>query len=179
MSEEEVKAGPFYMPSFGFTTRIAKRILINNFLPSSLKERVHCKTLRCTVLYFMEGLYKLAPYLLRMFQECSHTLYSFKQNLSSAVLSGLGRPTQSLPEVSIMYTCNLCDGWKQFSSVTQSCPILCDSIDCSMPGFPVHHQLLELAQTYVHRVGDAIQPSHPLSSPSPPAISLPQHQGLF
>ena len=81
MSEEEVKAGPFYMPSFGFTIRIAKRILIN-FLPSSLKERVHCKMLWCTVLYFVEGLYKLAPYLLRMSQECSHTLYLFKQNLS-------------------------------------------------------------------------------------------------
>ena len=52
-------------------------------------------------------------------------------------------------------------------------------MDCSMPGFPVLHQLLELAQTHVHRVGDAIQPSHPLSSPSPPALNLSQHQGLF
>ena len=53
------------------------------------------------------------------------------------------------------------------SVVTQSCPTLCNPMDCSTPGFPVHHQLLELAQTHVHRVGDAIQPSHPLSSPSP------------
>ena len=52
-------------------------------------------------------------------------------------------------------------------------------MDCSMPGFPVHHQLLELAQTHVHWVGDAIQLSHPLSSPSPPAFNLSQHQGLF
>ena len=52
-------------------------------------------------------------------------------------------------------------------------------MDCSMPGFPVHHQLLELSQPHVHQVGDAIQPSHPLSSPSPPAFSLSQHQGLF
>ena len=52
-------------------------------------------------------------------------------------------------------------------------------MDCSMPGFPVHHPLAELAQTHVHRVGDAIQPSHPLSSPSPPALNLAQHQGLF
>ena len=66
-----------------------------------------------------------------------------------------------------------------FSSVTQSCPTLCDPMDCSTPGFPVHHQLLELAQTYVHRVSDVIQPSHPLSSPSPPAFNLSQHQGLF
>ena len=67
----------------------------------------------------------------------------------------------------------------QFSSVTQLCPTLCDPTDCSMPGFPVHHQLLELAQNHVHRVSEAIQPSHPLSSPSPPAFNLSQHQGLF
>ena len=56
--------------------------------------------------------------------------------------------------------------------VTQLCPTLCDLMDCSMPGFPVHHQLLELAQTHVHWVGDAIQRSHPLLSPSPPALNL-------
>ena len=58
----------------------------------------------------------------------------------------------------------------QFNSVAQSCPILCDHKDHSTPGFPVHHQLPELAQTHVHRVSDAIQPSHPLSSPFPPSI---------
>ena len=67
----------------------------------------------------------------------------------------------------------------QLSSVTQSCPTLCDPMDCSTPGLPVHHQLLESTQTHVHEVGDAIQPSHPLSSPSPPALNLSQHQGLF
>ena len=67
----------------------------------------------------------------------------------------------------------------QFSSVAQPCPTLCDPMDCSTPGFPVDHQLLELAQIHVHEVGDAIQPSHTLSSPSPPALSLSQHQGLF
>ena len=67
----------------------------------------------------------------------------------------------------------------QFSSVAQSCPTLCNPMDCSMPGFPVHHLLLELAQTHVHRVGDATQPSYPLLSPSPPAFNLSQHQGLF
>ena len=60
------------------------------------------------------------------------------------------------------------------SSVTQSCPILCDPTDCSMPDFPVHHQFLELAQTHVHWVGDAIQPSHPLSSPSSTPFNLSQ-----
>ena len=67
----------------------------------------------------------------------------------------------------------------QFSSLAQSCSILCNPMDCSMPGFPVHHQLLELGQTHVHRVGDAIQPSYPLLSPSPPAFNLSQHQRLF
>ena len=57
----------------------------------------------------------------------------------------------------------------QFSSVTQSCPTLCNPMNCSTPGLPVHHQLPEFTQTHVHQVGDAIQPSHPLSSPSPPA----------
>ena len=70
-------------------------------------------------------------------------------------------------------------GFSLFSSVAQSCPSLCDPMDCSMPGIPVHHQLPEFTQTHVHRVGDAIQPSHPLSSPSPPAFNLSQHQGLF
>ena len=67
----------------------------------------------------------------------------------------------------------------QFSSVAQPCPTLCDSMDCSMPGLPAHHQLPEFTQTLVHRVGDAIQPTHPLSSPSPSAFNLSQHQGLF
>ena len=67
----------------------------------------------------------------------------------------------------------------QFSLIAQSCPTLCNPIDCSTPGFPVDHHLPELVQTHVHRVGDAIQPSHPLSSPSPPAFNLSQHQGLF
>ena len=74
------------------------------------------------------------------------------------------------------------ESWKKeardiFSSVQSlSCVRLCDPMDCSMPGIPVHHQLLELAQTHVHWIGDAIQPFHPLSSPSPPALSLSQHQ---
>ena len=67
----------------------------------------------------------------------------------------------------------------QFSSVTQSHPTLWDTMDCSMPGFTVHHQLPELAQTQVHQVGDAIHPSHPLLSHSPPAFTLSQHQDLF
>ena len=76
----------------------------------------------------------------------------------------------------------LIPGWgtgSQFSSVTQSCLTLCDPLDCSMPGLPVHHQLPEFTQTYVHWVSDAIQPFHPLLSPSPPTFNLSQHQGVF
>ena len=67
----------------------------------------------------------------------------------------------------------------QFSSVAQSCPTLCDSMNCSTPGLPVHRQLPEFTQTHVHRVGDVIQQSHPLLSPSPPAPNPSQHQSLF
>ena len=67
----------------------------------------------------------------------------------------------------------------QFSSVAQLCPTLCDPMECSMLGFPVHHQLPELVQTHHHQVSDAIQPSHPLLSPSPPAFNLSQCQSLF
>ena len=66
-----------------------------------------------------------------------------------------------------------------FSSVAQSCPTLCDPVNHSTPGLPVHHQLPEFTQTHVHQVSDAIQPSYPLSSPSPPAPNPSQHQSLF
>ena len=65
------------------------------------------------------------------------------------------------------------------SSIAQSHPTLCNPLDCSMPGLPAHHQLLEFTQTHVHWISDAIWPSHPLSSPFPPALNLSQHQGLF
>ena len=67
----------------------------------------------------------------------------------------------------------------QLSSVSRSCPTLCHPMNRSTPGLPVHHQLLELTQTHIHRVSDAIQPSHPLSSPSSPAPNPSQHQSLF
>ena len=71
------------------------------------------------------------------------------------------------------------DSVVQFSSVTQLCPTLCNPINHSTPGLPVHHQLPEFTQTHVHKVGDAIQPSHPLSSPSPPAPNPSEQQSLF
>ena len=69
--------------------------------------------------------------------------------------------------------------YNQIRSVAQSCPTLCDPMNRSTPGLPVHHQLPEFTETHVHQVSDAIQPSHPLSSPSPPAPNPSQNQGLF
>ena len=87
--------------------------------------------------------------------------------------------TDAEVEAPILRQCDMSAKSLQFSSVAQSCPTLCDLMNHSTPGLPVHHQLPESTQTHVHRVGDAIQPSHPLSSPSPPALNLSQHQGLF
>ena len=81
----------------------------------------------------------------------------------------------TLVETSVSSSYFIC----QLSSVTQSCPTLCDPMDCSTPGLPVHHQLPKCTQTHVHWVSDAIQLSHPLSSPSSPTVNLSQHQGLF
>ena len=85
----------------------------------------------------------------------------------------VGEPLSSMPFIFAISTII------QFSSLTQSCLTLCNPMDCSMPGLPVHHQLPEFTQTHVHRVGDAIQPSHSMSSPSPLTFNLSQHQGLF
>ena len=82
-------------------------------------------------------------------------------------------------KLNIQKTKIMASGPIQFSSVAQSCPTLCDPMNGSTPGLPVHHQLPEFTQTNIHRVGDAIQPSHPLSSPSPPAPNPSQHQSLF
>ena len=81
--------------------------------------------------------------------------------------------------ISIWKDVNVNDYSDQIRSVAQSCPNLCDPMNHSTPGLPVHHQLPEFTQTHVHRVGDAIQPSHPLSSPSPLAPNPSQHQSLF
>ena len=81
--------------------------------------------------------------------------------------------------VLILYPTTMLNSLIQFSSVAQSCPTLCDPTKHSMPGLPVHHQLPESTQTHVYQVGDAIQASHPLSSPSPPAPNPSQHQSLF
>ena len=94
-----------------------------------------------------------------------HLLRFLHRHVDSLPLHHLGSPlvTQSV----------------QFSSVAQSCPTVCDPMNRSTPGLPVHHQLPEFTQTHVHQVGNDIQPSHPLSSPSPPAPNPSQHQSLF
>ena len=101
----------------------------------------------------------------------THTIYNFWNFLHSFKISRIFHSLRKLLEIR--------DISVQFSSVAQSCSTLCTPVNHSTPGFPVHHQLLEFTQTYVHRVGDAIQPSHPLSLPSPPAPNPSQHQGLF
>ena len=89
----------------------------------------------------------------------------------------IGREPKGKTVSNVIHLASLCS--VQFSSVTQSCPTLCNPMNRSTPGLPVHHQLLEFTQTHIHRVGDAIQPSHPLLSPSPPAPNPSQHQSLF
>ena len=103
-----------------------------------------------------------------------------KKNRTRWFLNNFYRISFSTYGLSIYYLC-FPKGAKdlvQFSSVTQLCLTLCDPTDGSTPGFPVHQYLPELAQTHVHRFGDAIQLSHPLSFPSPPVFNLSQHQGL-
>ena len=114
------------------------------------------------------------------------------------LISGSERSTEEGNGDPLQYTClgkshgqrNLvgCSPWHcresdmtsvQFSSVTQLCPTLCNPKNCSTPGLPIHHQLPEFTQTHVHRVSDAIQPSHPLSSPVPPAPNPSQYQSFF
>ena len=88
----------------------------------------------------------------------------------------MGRLRESVPE---SHPQGSLSHFSQFSSSLSACLTLLDPMHCSMPDFPVHHQLPKLAQTQVHQVSNAIRPSHPLSFPSPPAFNLPQHQGLF
>ena len=103
------------------------------------------------------------------------TLKMVQDYLASVYNFWIKSPTVSrLPSLFASWTNIL-----QFSSVAQLCPTLCNPVDCSKPGLPVQHQLPEFTQTHTHLVGDAIQPSHPLLSLSPPAFNLSQHRGLF
>ena len=115
---------------------------------------------------------------------CRLYFWIYNKNIQLFFLS-LGRSVYTRSDIKIISKCkiigkNTCYqrlSIYYFSSVAQSCPTLCDPMNCSTPGLPVHHQLPESTQTHVHWVGDAIQPSHPLSYP--PALNLSHHQGLF
>ena len=106
------------------------------------------------------------------FQKASHHRY-----WGSDVVSGIFHSASCLQGPSMLWYISAFHSFSfssvQFGSVTQSCPALCDPMNCTMPGFPAHHQLPELAQTHVHQVSDALQPSCPLLSPSSPAFNLP------
>ena len=110
----------------------------------------------------------LTPPLLFLFSYTSENLFHFLSELYDASGFCIGFGDFYFAQDSV-----------HLSSVAQSCPTLCDPMDCSTPGLPVHHRLPDFTQTHVHRVCDAIQPSHPLSSPSPPALNLSLHQSLF
>ena len=112
-------------------------------------------------------------YLCQLFQE---SVFSLRSIFKFSML-----PTRLILSVnfSFVVSFSVCKFSVQFSSVSQSCPTLCDPMNRSTPGLPVHHQLPEFTQTHAHRVNDAIQPSHPLSSPFPPAPNPSQHQSLF
>ena len=103
--------------------------------------------------------------------QCHWASQSQKNILSSPHLSLIS--VENLPELATEFSS------VQFSSVPQPCPTLCNPMNCRTPGLPVHHQFPKITQIHVPWVSDAIQPSHPLSSPSPPAFNLSQHQGLF
>ena len=123
-------------------------------------------------------------------QHCKAIILQLKINLKKKRMKILKEKSLDIIDVwdpSCLWTSNYekyyislsCLIWVRFSSIAQSCPTLCNPTDCSTPGLPVHHQLLEFTQTHVYWVSDAIQASHPLSSLSPPTFNLSQHQGLF
>ena len=123
--------------------------------------------------HYIKLLDRLSVLAFHLFFWVSTSAYSFKcMSFKWPVLM----PLFFLPVIIFVTAVTL---WLQFSSVSQLCPTLCDPMNCSIPGLPTHHQLLEFTQIHVHWVGDAIQPSYPLLSPSPPVFNLSQHQGLF
>ena len=144
------------------------------FFPKSIILFCHCSSKKL-----------VNPFLLRSLSQFSHISISLCwpslcNYYSLLPISNLCKLVSAFTtQWMIQMICLLRPMENHFSSVAQVCPIVCDPMDCSTPGFSVHHQFPELAQTHAHRVGDAIQPSHPLSSPSPPAFSLSQHQRLF
>ena len=116
-----------------------------------------------------------------IFSMSQSTLCLVLRKITACVIVSVSYKSQKNVQLSFLSTLilNCLIPSVQFSSVTRSCPTLFDPMNPSTPGLPIHHQLLEFTQTHVHRVSDAIQPSNPLLSPSPPALNPSQHQGLF
>ena len=121
----------------------------------------------------------------RIDMHITHALFTHRHTSVSATFNSDGNLVMILKMVHFEFSLKKIsrevqlDSSVQFSSVAQSCPTLCNPTNRSTPGLPEHHQLPEFTQSHVHRVSDAIQPSHPLSSPSPPAPNPSQHQSLF
>ena len=129
-------------------------------------------------------IYLLIPFNLMSFKACVSLVIFCLDSLSIDTSGVLKFPTTLVLQLTSPFlSVNICHilrcSYVQFSSVAQSCLTLCDPMNCSTPGLPVHHQLPEFTQTHIRRVSDAIQPSHPLLSPSPPAPNPSQHQSLF
>ena len=161
--------------------RISTRILLRDVMVVLFSDICFTEQNLCPCFEFANGCCHLdqSPSLVYSQQEVFSYLAPLPQprlNFITQMLPYLGRALSIILWNSGLWNYSLS---VQFSSVTQLCPTLCDTRDCSTPGFPVHHQLLVLGQTHVHRVGDPTQPSHPQSFPSPSAFNLSQHQGLF
>ena len=178
-----------------FQPRILEWVAISYSTGSSwLRYQTHVSCISCISRQILhhwatwEALEVWEPWKLKQFARVAHP--SGKLGLGSGLLayfpffflllSWRRRSDYSLLQRGDPRTLGLLMVWStvEFSSVAQSCPTLCDPMNRSTPGLPVHHQLLEFTQSHVHQVGDAIQPSHPLSSPSPSAPNLSQHQRL-
>ena len=129
----------------------------------------------CFALFFVLGLF----FLLSLRQRVLFFRYHLFSFFLCFFLPFFLPPFLSFSSLQVILKGSLNTNQYHFSSVTQSCPTLCHPMNRSTPGLPVHHQLLEFTQTHIHWVSDAIQPSHPLSSPSPPAPNPSQHQSLF
>ena len=132
-----------------------------------INKRENCHYLHWLQLYFWN-----LPYCCHDLKSCGFLTSANTPIAKGCIIAALWEVNHLLSKTAIVHS-------HQIRSVAQSCPTLCDPMNHSTPGLPVHHQLREFTQTHVHRVSDAIQPSHPLSSPSPPAPNSSQHQSLF
>ena len=145
----------------------------------SISERCLCVLGAVLFLFILFGVPWILRFLVYAFPQILDSFIHYFLNFFPTPPPHLPLPYDSLQYATHIYMLPMYSSSVQFSSVAQSCPTLCDPMNCSTPGLPDHHQLQEFSQTHVHWVSDTIQPSHPLSSPSPPAPNPSQHQNLF